>query len=209
MTSYPAEAVTQEFRYQTYGALSAALDSPYLDSAARQEHVGSCLEHGLLSSRFSIPKLSLDADVPGWGQRFLITSMFVPFAHQTIALTSQQPRNRWTLLAEELEQLSELPEDWDHEGSPPISNDVLVCVGGVLSALSAEASKEYPPPTIVPVPGGRVQLEWRCSDQYFEIEFLSTDQLSYLYKKGVSIKTGRIPALQVSTLAKTLRHMFS
>lgn len=60
-------------------------------------------------------------------------------------------------LSEGLDALGALPEDWDGYGAKPVSPLALNMAGNLIDAL---LRYPLPPPQLVPVPNGGVQLEW-------------------------------------------------
>lgn len=65
-----------------------------------------------------------------------------------------------------LQQLTQLPDDWDGYGSPPVGqNDARLA-----QAFLEHAGFDIPEPTVVPYQGGGLQIEWSTNDCYLEID---------------------------------------
>lgn len=74
-------------------------------------------------------------------------------------------------IVQRLDDLLALPADWDHHGAPPIA------VGHVLPAfqfLREVMRPNTPPPAVVPVSDGGIQLEWHRAG--FDVELLIADR---------------------------------
>ena len=195
--------------------LSAACD----ETPPRQgPEAGYCVHHKEVAHDYQwlFRGISLDAQgvVPygsagSTGERAIRVSIYVPFVNQTIAASGEDAQGAWLRpVLGELEELSSLPDDWDQEGSPAISDALLSTVASTLCDIRTQTDRAVPAPSIVPVPGGRVQLEWRNADMYFEIEFFGGEKARYLYKKGDAFSSRTIDVSQVLTVARTLDIIF-
>ncbi len=78
-------------------------------------------------------------------------------------------------------RLEELPEGWDGQDSPAIQSAAIEGALRMLASVRVEGSED---PSVVPVPGGGVQLEWRVGGRDLEIEFLPDGSLQYLLCLG-------------------------
>jgi len=190
-------------RYLPLSSLSAASDygvSEWPSDEPVEEARCVCRETDI--RRLSADDISLDAkairpciEEQGW-------AVFVLFTGPAEGITIESPEDTWLASAfDELDELRQLPDNWDGEGSPAISGELLSTVAEALGRLKAQSVRRYPVPVVVPVAGGRVQLEWRKADRYFEIEFLNTQAARYIHKEGVNIQVGRIPVPEVSALS--------
>ncbi len=63
-------------------------------------------------------------------------------------------------------ELHELPVDWDHHGAPPIDEKDI---GAALNVLNEVMAPDTPPPAIVPISGGGLQMEWHRASLDVEI----------------------------------------
>lgn len=69
-----------------------------------------------------------------------------------------------------LDELASLTEDWDGYGARPLSPFALNVAGQVIDQLLRQP---LPPPTIVAVPNGSVQLEWVAGTVEIDLEIRS------------------------------------
>ena len=73
-----------------------------------------------------------------------------------------------------------LPYDWDGEGSPPPSPEVINASLSLLTVMDQRFSQMLPLPFVCPVPGGGLELEWTSDAKHAEIEFLDDGSVIYL-----------------------------
>jgi hypothetical protein len=71
-------------------------------------------------------------------------------------------------VARQLQYLLSLPANWDHHGALPIQSKH---VQAALSYLNRVMSPSTPPPSIVPVANGGVQIEWHRAGVDVELVF--------------------------------------
>lgn len=78
-------------------------------------------------------------------------------------------RDASSIVEARLDELIELPPDWDGYGAQPIDRQALIFAARVIDAATRHG---LPTPEIFPVPSGGVQLEWvsRSMELEFEIE---------------------------------------
>lgn len=84
----------------------------------------------------------------------------------------------WAIsVLDRLVELHELPADWDHHGAEPVDvNDI----GAALGVLNQIMAPDTPPPAIVPISGGGLQMEWHRAGLDVEI-VIGLDQEDGLY----------------------------
>jgi hypothetical protein len=80
-----------------------------------------------------------------------------------------------------LRELAELPVNWDGYHSPAIDPAIVEQAGRILSALEIE---NVPVPSIGPVSGGGLQLEWQFAGRELEIEVLPDRSVQVLLVNG-------------------------
>lgn len=80
-------------------------------------------------------------------------------------------------LIAELEELAELPENWDGYGSPPIQPPVKKTAYQLLEFLEKLV---MPSPHVAPVSGGGLQLEWQAGKRELELEIFPNGEVSFL-----------------------------
>ena len=99
-----------------------------------------------------------------------------------------------TNLRESIEVLKEIAcygENWDSYGSCPIEEDVLCTAKELLFSLEPA----MPSPTVVPVSGGGIQLEWQVDGRELEIEFHPDSTIEFLkVNEDETMEEGEIPA---------------
>lgn len=91
-----------------------------------------------------------------------------------------------------LDSLAALHEDWDGEGGPPVSREMLESAAYLvqwISVMWGNANVKLPVPHAAPISGGAMQLEWRAHRRYLEIEFVTAAQVRVLARKGRSIRS--------------------
>lgn len=78
---------------------------------------------------------------------------------------------------EKLNELTQLPPDWDSYGSPPVKSENAATALGLLANLSRFNMTK---PHVVPINGGGVQLEWVCGNKELEIEVRANGTIEFL-----------------------------
>lgn len=76
-----------------------------------------------------------------------------------------------------ISELTQLQENWDSYGSPPIQPSAIEQASESLKYLSV---LHLPHPQIFPVPGGGLQIEFQQEGRELEIEFLPDGSIEYL-----------------------------
>ena len=76
-----------------------------------------------------------------------------------------------------LEQIGDLPDNWDGYGSPAPTPNVLEFVRRALDSLNCE---DLPEATIGPESGAAVFVEWEWEGKALELHFLSDRSVEYL-----------------------------
>lgn len=76
-----------------------------------------------------------------------------------------------------LNELTELPNDWDSYGSPPVK---FTNVSIALELLANLSIYNMPKPHVVPISGGGVQFEWADDDKELEIEVRANGSIEFL-----------------------------
>lgn len=79
----------------------------------------------------------------------------------------------------QVRKLLKLQQNWDSRGAQCIDRDLLeASVILLLKVMRAST----PPPCMIPLSSGGVQIEWHMRGMDFEIEFCSTDCLDVFYE---------------------------
>ncbi|MGH2397358.1 MAG: hypothetical protein ACRDFW_10295 [bacterium] len=102
-------------------------------------------------------------------------------------------------------RLGSLPHGWDRAGSPaPLHEAMDVAIHMVLVA-SRLGLEELSAPSVFPVPGGGVQLEWREEDRVLEIEILPDGSAQFVAGiDGDPRDEGEVPIWPPTKLASLL-----
>ena len=77
-----------------------------------------------------------------------------------------------------LEKVYQLHDNWDSYGSPPLDTVLYENAKSFLYRLIQDV--DIPEPSVGPVSGGGVQLEWQYESRELEIEFSEPDSVEYL-----------------------------
>lgn len=105
----------------------------------------------------------------------------------TTSLLETTAMPEWANVVESrLDELHELPENWDTYGGVPVSREVTTYS---LAILGAVMQIDTPAPDIVPLPHGGIQMEWHAPDHDLEITieepgFASVWSVSPAYPAG-------------------------
>lgn len=104
----------------------------------------------------------------------------------TVVQEHEEPFSRgvdsvpWWLVSalSDLQRLQALPENWDSYQSPRIDRVCIAIAGAVLQFIG---DLDVPAPSIVPVAGGGVQIEWQHRGRELELEISpGLDVIGYL-----------------------------
>ena len=85
-----------------------------------------------------------------------------------------------------VERLRDLPDNWDSYGSPPPPNELITNVLMLLNQAWGEDKSPHarqatmPTPSIVPLSGGGIQVEWHLMQRELELEFYEDQPVSAL-----------------------------
>lgn len=77
-----------------------------------------------------------------------------------------------------LKGLLQLPKDWDGYGASPVQERIAQ---RVLFVLCEVMEDDAPPPSVVPLTGGGIQVEWHRLEKNLEIEFPADAAPSFYY----------------------------
>jgi hypothetical protein len=86
-----------------------------------------------------------------------------------------------TDIVRRLEEVAGLDEGWDGYGADRISPRAILSAHDF---LSYHLPDDYPAPAVVPMTGGRVQLEWHRGKRSLELEFGPDATVHYLKWPG-------------------------
>ncbi len=106
-----------------------------------------------------------------------------------------------------LDQLLDLPRDWDSYGSSPPSE---ISVKAAVRLILDIDFEYFVSPRIVPVSGGGVQLEWSLGSRDVEIEINDEGSAEYLEcSLGKPIEEGPISLVEVSQVRSLLTRLLT
>jgi hypothetical protein len=77
----------------------------------------------------------------------------------------------------ELERIGQLPAGWDGYGAPTIDPEIVEAATALVQRLPDDIA---PPPRVVPLASGGLQLEWASGDVSLELEFESPSTIRFL-----------------------------
>lgn len=80
-------------------------------------------------------------------------------------------------ILKKLEQIYQLPDDWDSYGSPSLSKEKCDIAREIIFSI---VSDDIPEPAVVPAAGGGVQFEWDFEGRSLEIEVIDKNTIVYL-----------------------------
>lgn len=107
-------------------------------------------------------------------------------AHGEIGFRETSDFRPWQqIVLERLRELSTLPDNWDHRGSARVSSDVLQFTFGMLCQIMPY---RCPPPSIVPLGDGGLQLIWGSLVGELEVEISRPNEVIAFF---LDCSTGR------------------
>lgn len=99
-----------------------------------------------------------------------------------VSVTPLPTASLWLIEAlRRIRSLSELKANWDGYGSPSLSEPAVAAVVRLLKALEHHRPEM---PTIRPVPGGGLQMDWHFKDRELEIEIFPEGNVQFLAISG-------------------------
>jgi len=104
----------------------------------------------------------------------------------------------------DIHSLSELAPNWDGYGAPAIDPAVIEAAEAFIARLPQGLA---PPPRVVPMSNGTLQLEWHAGPKSLELEFESPDSIRYLQwhpNEGVE-EEDAFPTTNVETAVDLIR----
>jgi hypothetical protein len=105
-----------------------------------------------------------------------------------------------------LQQISDLPANWDGEGARPTDHNLLTVAKAIVREIPVS---EIAIPFVAPIAGGGFQLEWSDANKHLEIEFVDGNTIAYLKQEqgpeGVRIDSGEYPLRDNAKTASLLR----
>ena len=81
------------------------------------------------------------------------------------------------VVSRELDRLASLPPNWDAEGAPPISPQIIQAARNFAKDLPENI---VAPPAVVPMATGNLQFEWNDGPRSLELEVEDANTVHYL-----------------------------
>lgn len=78
---------------------------------------------------------------------------------------------------DELDRLSQLPENWDSYGAPPIDQQIITAAKKFIVSLPENLASR---PRVVPMSPGNLQFEWHHQGKILELEFETPTTIHFL-----------------------------
>lgn len=129
-----------------------------------------------------------------WGTTTLSGTEYAPPTglsdrpHYTI---EEATSSTWRAAAiKRLEQLVNLPPNWDSYGAKKITQRTAQISLQILDSVMRDST---PPPSIVPVPSGRIQLEWHARGIDLEVEVVSPILLHASFEDQLTAREWHMP----------------
>ncbi len=92
---------------------------------------------------------------------------------------AQRPASKWeSVVADRISDLMRLPIGWDGYGGRPLTPGSAYIAVRLLATVCTPGT---PPPSLVPLPGGGVQIEWHRGAIDLEISVFSPGRISVFY----------------------------
>jgi hypothetical protein len=99
--------------------------------------------------------------------------------------------------------LAELQEDWDQRGSAQVRRDVLSFA--LRSVLPKILPPTAPPPAVIPLGHGGIQLVWNTRNAEIEVEVIAPNSvIAYHFDKATGLETEEQLTIDFSNLANRL-----
>ncbi|MDZ7751399.1 MAG: hypothetical protein U5S82_07000 [Gammaproteobacteria bacterium] len=86
-------------------------------------------------------------------------------------------------ITERLNELINLPENWDSYGAKPV---YVECAIHTLRLLSEISKPQTPIPTVIPTSEGNLQVEWHLNGIDLEVKVLAIDRLEVFFEDEAS-----------------------
>jgi hypothetical protein len=124
-------------------------------------------------------------------------------AFSFVVTTSEIPTPAWvepTLSA--FIGIQGLPDDWNSYGGKKINRDLI---SQSLSVLEMIMQATSPPPSVVPLGDGGIQIEWHRKQQDLEMTFPADDRPQYIYRNNADGAEQEGFASDITTLTRLLQ----
>jgi hypothetical protein len=107
-----------------------------------------------------------------------------------------------------IDEIKELPENWNGYGSSGIDEGILKSVLSLLEKLKNTRDIKLSIPFVCPVSGGGIQFEWSLGCKHLELEFSDNDTIVFLKEETVNdipqMSSGEISANDMNEICLLL-----
>jgi len=100
-----------------------------------------------------------------------------------------------------ISDLRRLDDNWDTYGSPRIQH---AAVERAVQVLRAADREDPPPPRVVPVSGGGLQIGWAAGARELEIEMLPDGSIEFLRAEGNEVAEAPLPPGRIDLVVPML-----
>jgi len=108
----------------------------------------------------------------------------------------------------ELDRLSQLQNNWDHEGAAPIDKAIIDAARRFVKALPDGLADR---PRVVPMSAGNLQFEWHHGSKILELEFEDPQTIHFLKwypERGIE-EEDSFPATNINKAVDLIRWFMS
>ena len=106
----------------------------------------------------------------------------------------------------ELIRIMQLPPNWDSYGAQPVQS---VLVGRAVEILSRVMEENSPPPSIVPLNDGGLQMEWHLRGQDVEIVVCTDEPPTYYYHSDTGSAEEGLPSAAYARLRSIIQGLLA
>jgi hypothetical protein len=139
-----------------------------------------------------------------------------PYSEESGAVTEYRPEARFTLTqvskipdwvqptVEAFERIMRLPANWDSYGAQPVQSALA---GKAVEILSLVMEEDSPPPSIVPLSDGGLQMEWHLRGQDVEIVIATDEPPTYYYRSHEGNPEEGLPSAAYARLRSIIQEL--
>ena len=107
-----------------------------------------------------------------------------------------------------LQEISDLPDNWDSEGSPRTDPNIVAAATNLLGRLEASGLGAIPAAFVCPISGGGFQFEWTSKQKHLELEFFDNTTIVFLRRERAEHETTTVTGeYPVTNLERTHQHL--
>lgn len=125
-------------------------------------------------STFSLSEPQVSISAPPPPAQYWFNRAFESLRSASSLLFEQEKLQR------ELDELANLPDNWNGEGAVRISPRVVARTRSLLASIIVD----HPSPELTPNPNGTISLEWDCANRFLHLEIGERDFSILLGQEG-------------------------